>query len=81
EHPPPRRPAEKLQQDGREDGHGGVFPAELVRRLDRLEGEIRAARVSSESRQWLAQGGLTVEQLEKQVEAEDTTALKVQRHP
>ncbi|WP_249940804.1 hypothetical protein, partial [Escherichia coli] len=38
-----------------------VFPAELVRLLDRLEEEIRADRVSSESRAWLAQCGLTVE--------------------
>ncbi|MBW1595119.1 RHS repeat protein, partial [Escherichia coli] len=30
--------AEKLQQEGSEDGHGVVFPAELVRMLDRLEG-------------------------------------------
>ena len=55
--------AEKLQQEGSEDGHGVVFPAELVRLLDRLEEEIRADRVSSESRAWLAQCGLTVEQL------------------
>ncbi|MBO0339988.1 hypothetical protein J0S34_24245, partial [Escherichia coli] len=39
--------AEKLQQEGSEDGHGVVFPAELVRLLDRLEEEIRADRVSS----------------------------------
>ncbi|MEN7004645.1 hypothetical protein ABFB92_25215, partial [Escherichia coli] len=45
---------EKLQQEGSEDGHGVVFPVELVRMLDRLEGEIRANCVSSESRQWLA---------------------------
>lgn len=64
--------AEKLQQEGSEDGHGVVFPAELVRLLDRLEGEIRADRVSSESRAWLAQCGLTVEQLAKQVEPEYT---------
>ncbi|HGU8617206.1 TPA: RHS repeat-associated core domain-containing protein, partial [Escherichia coli] len=60
--------AEKLQQEGSEDGHGVVFPAELVRMLDRLEGEIRADRVSSESRQWLAQCGLTVERLAAQIE-------------
>ena len=60
--------AEKLQQEGSEDGHGVVFPAELVRLLDRLEGEIRADRVSSESRQWLAQCGLTVERLAAQIE-------------
>ncbi len=33
--------AEKIQQEGSEDGHGVVFPAELVGLLDRLEGEIR----------------------------------------
>ncbi|MCH4637910.1 RHS repeat protein, partial [Escherichia coli] len=49
--------AETLQQEGSENGHGVVFPAELVRLLDRLEGEIRANCVSSESRQWLAQCG------------------------
>ncbi|EMY0733067.1 RHS repeat protein, partial [Escherichia coli] len=42
--------AEKIQQEGSEDGHGVVFPAELVGLLDRLEGEIRANCVSSESR-------------------------------
>ncbi|HFV4622844.1 TPA: RHS domain-containing protein, partial [Escherichia coli] len=69
--------AEKLQQEGSENGHGVVFPAELVRMLDRLEGEIRADRVSSESRAWLAQCGLTVEQLARQVEPEYTPARKV----
>ncbi|HHX4728574.1 TPA: DUF4329 domain-containing protein, partial [Escherichia coli] len=59
---------EKLQQEGSEDGHGVVFPLELVRMLDRLEGEIRADRVSSESRAWLAQCGLTVERLAAQIE-------------
>ena len=68
--------AEKLQQEGSEDGHGVVFPAELVRLLDRLEEEIRADRVSSESRAWLAQCGLTVEQLARQVEPEYTPARK-----
>ncbi|EFB6870205.1 TPA: RHS repeat protein [Escherichia coli] len=60
--------AEKLQQEGSEDGHGVVFPAELVGLQDRLEGEIRANCVSSESRQWLAQCGLTVERLAAQIE-------------
>ncbi|CTZ26195.1 RhsD protein [Escherichia coli] len=68
--------AETLQQEGSENGHGVVFPAELVRLLDRLEEEIRADRVSSESRQWLAQCGLTVEQLARQVEPEYTPARK-----
>ncbi|SJA08578.1 rhs core protein with extension [Shigella sonnei] len=69
--------AEKLQQEGSEDGHGVVFPAELVRLLDRLEEEIRADRVSSESRVWLAQCGLTVEQLARQVEPEYTPVRNV----
>ncbi len=69
--------AETLQQEGSENGHGVVFPAELVRLLDRLEEEIRADRVSSESRAWLAQCGLTVEQLARQVEPEYTPARKV----
>ncbi|EKL8321441.1 RHS repeat protein, partial [Escherichia coli] len=69
--------AEMLQQEGSENGHGVVFPAELVRLLDRLEEEIRADRVSSESRAWLAQCGLTVEQLARQVEPEYTPARKV----
>ncbi|EJP0405856.1 RHS repeat protein, partial [Escherichia coli] len=60
--------AEKIQQEGSEDGHGVVFPAELVGLLDRLEGEIRANCVRSESRQWLAQCGLTVERLAAQIE-------------
>ena len=66
--------AEKLQQEGSGDGHGVVFPTELVRLLDRLEEEIRADRVSSESHAWLAQCGLTVEQLTTQVEPEYTPA-------
>ncbi|WP_173673312.1 RHS repeat domain-containing protein, partial [Escherichia coli] len=57
-----------VYQPGSEDGHGVVFPAELVGLLDRLEGEIRANCVSSESRQWLAQCGLTVERLAAQIE-------------
>ena len=70
--------AEKLQQEGSEDGHGVVFPAELVRLLDRLEEEIRADRVSRESHAWLAQCGLTVEQLARQVEPEYTPARSLQ---
>lgn len=42
--------AKKLRREGSEDGHGMVFPAELVRPLDRLEEEIRADRVSSKNR-------------------------------
>ncbi|EGJ00095.1 protein rhsD domain protein [Shigella boydii 5216-82] len=48
-----------------------------MRLLDRLEEEIRADRVSSESRMWLAQCGLTVEQLARQVEPEYTPVRNV----
>ncbi|WP_438826909.1 RHS repeat-associated core domain-containing protein, partial [Salmonella enterica] len=60
--------AEKLQAEGSEDGAGVVFPAGLVRRLDSLEAELRAGRVSGESRAWLAQCGLTAEQMAGQLE-------------
>ncbi|MEG2568220.1 MAG: RHS repeat-associated core domain-containing protein, partial [Acinetobacter sp.] len=59
---------EVLQQEGSEDGQGVVFPAELVRMLDRLEDEIRQNAVSEESRAWLAGCGLTVEQMAAQME-------------
>ncbi|OKX60387.1 RHS repeat protein, partial [Escherichia coli] len=36
--------------------------------LDRLESEILAARVSEESRRWLASCGLTVEQMQNQMD-------------
>lgn len=60
--------AEKLQAEGSEDGAGVVFPAELVRRLDSLEGELRRNAVSEESRAWLSQCGLTAEQMAGQLE-------------
>ena len=59
---------EVLQQEGSEDGQGVVFPAELVRMLDRLEDEIRQNAVSEESWAWLAGCGLTVEQMAAQME-------------
>lgn len=59
---------EVLQQEGSEDGQGVVFPAELVRMLDRLEDEIRQNAVSEASRAWLSGCGLTVEQMAAQME-------------
>ncbi|MEM0571879.1 RHS domain-containing protein, partial [Salmonella enterica] len=62
-----------------EDGTEMAFPAELVHRLDRLENELRRNAVSEESRKWLAQCGLTAEQmagqLEEQTEPERTLHL------
>jgi len=62
--------AEILQQDGSGDGHGVVFPAELVQMLNGLEAEIRGDQVSDYSRAWLAGCGLTVEQMAAQLEPE-----------
>ena len=47
-----------------------TLPAELAVMLGRLERELRAGAVSAESEAWLAQCGLTVEQMESQMEAE-----------
>ncbi len=60
--------AEKLQQEGSEDGQAVVLPAELVQILNRLESELRAGKVSEENCRWLAQCGLTVERMAAQLE-------------
>ncbi|MDX6979254.1 hypothetical protein SJ260_23425, partial [Citrobacter portucalensis] len=60
--------AEKLRQEGSEDGAGVMFPPALVQMLDRLEGELRAGVISDENRQWLAGCGLTPEQMAAQME-------------
>ena len=55
--------AEKLQQDA-----GMTFVPELVAMLDGLEAELRQDDVSAASQQWLAQCGLTPEQMKSQME-------------
>jgi len=65
---PRRSLAEKLQQDGDGVDSGVRFPAELVSLLNRLEGELRQNAVSDASRQWLAQCGLTPEQMAAQLD-------------
>ncbi|EGB0862032.1 RHS repeat protein [Escherichia coli] len=60
--------AEVLQEDT-----GVTLPAELAElavMLGRLERELRAGAVSAESEAWLAQCGLTAEQMAAQMEAE-----------
>ncbi|EHR8950544.1 RHS repeat-associated core domain-containing protein [Escherichia coli] len=57
--------AEVLQEDT-----GVTLPAELAVMLGRLERELRAGAVSAESEAWLAQCGLTAEQMAAQMEAE-----------
>ncbi|MBW9318313.1 RHS repeat protein, partial [Escherichia coli] len=54
-----------------------VFPPVLVQMLDRLESEILADRVSEESRRWLASCGLTVEQMQNQMDPVYTPARKI----
>ncbi|MFP2846248.1 RHS domain-containing protein, partial [Escherichia coli] len=44
---------------------------------DRLESEILADRVSEESRRWLASCGLTVEQMQNQMDPVYTPARKI----
>ncbi|EAQ6500095.1 RHS repeat protein, partial [Salmonella enterica] len=63
---------EKLQQDA-----GMVFVPELVALLDNLERELNAGRVSEQSRQWLAQCGLTPEQMKNQMAPAYTPARKI----
>uniref|UniRef100_UPI003CF45994 RHS repeat-associated core domain-containing protein n=1 Tax=Shigella boydii TaxID=621 RepID=UPI003CF45994 len=69
--------ADALQQSGGEDGGDVVFPPVLVQMLDRLESEILADRVSEESRRWLASCGLTVEQMQNQMDPVYTPARKI----
>ncbi|EKJ3138849.1 RHS domain-containing protein, partial [Escherichia coli] len=69
--------ADALQQSGGEDGGHVVFPPVLVQMLDRLESEILADRVSEESRRWLASCGLTVEQMQNQMDPVYTPARKI----
>ncbi|EZE70653.1 RHS repeat domain-containing protein, partial [Escherichia coli] len=69
--------ADTLHQSGGEDGGSVVFPPVLVQMLDRLESEILADRVSEESRRWLASCGLTVEQMQNQMDPVYTPARKI----
>uniref|UniRef100_UPI002ED82583 DUF6531 domain-containing protein n=1 Tax=Enterobacterales TaxID=91347 RepID=UPI002ED82583 len=64
--------AEKLQQDA-----GMVFVPELVALLDNLERELNAGQISEQSQQWLAQCGLTPEQMKNQMEPEYTPVRKI----
>ncbi|EBS7633219.1 RHS repeat protein, partial [Salmonella enterica] len=64
--------AEVLQQDT-----GVTLPPALTEMLDRLERELRQGRVSEESQQWLAQCGLTPEQMKNQMEPEYTPQRKI----
>ncbi|EEJ3528765.1 RHS repeat protein, partial [Salmonella enterica subsp. enterica serovar Anderlecht] len=69
--------AEKLSQEGSEDGQAVQLPAALTAMLDRLEGELRRNAVSEESRAWLAGCGLTPEQMAGQLEPEYIPQRKI----
>ncbi|EBA4497518.1 RHS repeat protein [Salmonella enterica] len=69
--------AEKLSQEGSEDGQAVQLPAALTVMLDRLESELRRNAVSEESRAWLAGCGLTPEQMAEQLEPEYTPQRKI----
>lgn len=64
--------AEKLQQDA-----GMMFVPELVAMLDGLEQELRRGEISAANQQWLAQCGLTPEQMKKQMEPEYTPLRRI----
>ncbi|MFJ2974565.1 RHS element core protein [Kluyvera sp. NPDC087067] len=60
--------AEKLQQEGRENGQPVMMPPVLVQMLDKLEAELRCNAVSEENRRWLAGCGLTVDRMAAQLD-------------
>ncbi|WP_200891870.1 RHS repeat-associated core domain-containing protein, partial [Citrobacter rodentium] len=64
--------AQKLQQEA-----NMTFVPELVMMLDVLEGELRRGEVSEPNRQWLAQCGLTPEQMKNQTEPEYVPRRKI----
>ncbi|EJI7891386.1 RHS repeat protein [Escherichia coli] len=60
----------RIQTEVLQEDTGVTLPAELAVMLGRLERELRAGAVSAESEAWLAQCGLTPEQMAAQMEAE-----------
>ncbi len=64
--------AEKFQQEA-----NMTFPPELVAMVDNLEAELRRGELSEANRTWLAQCGLTPEQIQNQMEPEYTPQRKI----
>ncbi|HAU8265714.1 TPA: RHS repeat protein [Kluyvera intermedia] len=64
--------AEKFQQEA-----NVTFPPELVVIVDSLEAELQRGELSEANRAWLAQCGLTPEQIQNQMEAEYTPQRKI----
>ncbi len=64
--------AEKFQQEA-----NMTFPPELVALVDTLEAELQHGELSETNRAWLAQCGLTPEQIQNQMEPEYTPQRKI----
>ncbi|ECG1423027.1 TPA_asm: RHS repeat protein [Salmonella enterica subsp. salamae serovar 58:d:z6] len=64
--------AEKFQQEA-----NVTFPPELVAMVDSLEAELQRGELSAANRAWLAQCGLTPEQIQNQMEPEYTPERKI----
>ncbi|EAY9565605.1 RHS repeat protein [Salmonella enterica] len=64
--------AEKFQQEANVS-----FPPELVALVDSLEAELQRGELSAANRAWLAQCGLTPEQIQNQMEPEYTPERKI----
>ncbi|HFD9496729.1 TPA: DUF4329 domain-containing protein, partial [Salmonella enterica] len=64
--------AEKFQQEA-----NVIFPPELVALVDSLEAELQRGELSAANRAWLAQCGLTPEQIQNQMEPEYTPERKI----
>ncbi|HCC0890844.1 TPA: RHS repeat protein, partial [Salmonella enterica] len=64
--------AEKFQQEA-----NVTFPPELVAMVDSLEAELQRGELSAANRAWLAQCGLTPEQIQNQLEPEYMPERKI----
>ncbi|HDJ2756872.1 TPA: RHS domain-containing protein, partial [Salmonella bongori] len=64
--------AEKFQQEA-----NVTFPPELLVLVDSLEAELQQGVLSDANRAWLAQCGLTPEQIQNQMEPEYTPQRKI----
>jgi RHS repeat-associated protein len=64
--------AEKFQQEA-----NVTFPPELVALVDNMESELQRGELGDANRAWLAQCGLTPEQIQNQIEPEYTPERKI----
>ncbi|EMV7411193.1 RHS repeat protein [Enterobacter soli] len=64
--------ADKFQQEA-----NVTFPPELVAQVDNMESELQRGELGDANRAWLAQCGLTPEQIQNQIEPEYTPERKI----